>query len=53
MAFAFLWSPVADFGFRRRTWMLLMSALSGVLLAAAILLLGVDIVLTTSQLQFG
>ena len=38
MAFAFLCSPVADFGFRRRTWMLLMSTLSGVLLAAAILL---------------
>lgn len=53
MAFAFLWSPVADFGFRRRTWMLLMSALSGVLLAAAILLLGADAHLTTWLLFAG
>jgi hypothetical protein len=40
MAFAFLWSPAADFGLKRRTWMLLASALSGILLGVAILLLG-------------
>lgn len=40
MAFAFLWSPFADFGLRRRTWMLLMSAVSGVFLGTAILILG-------------
>lgn len=53
MAFAFLWSPVADFGLRRRSWMLLMSALSGVLLAAAILLLGSNAQLATWLLFAG
>jgi len=38
MAFAFLWSPIADFGLRRRTWMQISCALSGLLLGAAILL---------------
>jgi len=40
MALAFLWSPLADFGLRRRAWMLLMSAVSGVFLGTAILILG-------------
>jgi MFS transporter, PAT family, beta-lactamase induction signal transducer AmpG len=53
MAFAFLWGPLADFGFRRRTWMLLMSALSGVLLGAAILLLGANALLATWLLFAG
>jgi MFS transporter, PAT family, beta-lactamase induction signal transducer AmpG len=38
MAFAFLWSPLADFGLRRRTWMQIACALSGLLLGAGILL---------------
>jgi PAT family beta-lactamase induction signal transducer AmpG len=39
MAFYFVTSPLLDFWLRRRTWMLLVSALAGALMAAAILLL--------------
>lgn len=53
MAFAFLWSPVADFGLRRRTWMVLMSAVSGMFLGAAILLLGTHAQLATWLLVAG
>jgi MFS family permease len=53
MAFAFLYSPLADFGLRRRTWMLLMSAVSAVLLAAAILLLRTHAHLATWLLFLG
>jgi MFS transporter, PAT family, beta-lactamase induction signal transducer AmpG len=45
MAFYFVSSPLLDFGLRRRTWMLLVSALAGVLMAAAIFLLGSNMVL--------
>lgn len=45
MAFYFMSSPLLDFGMRRRTWMLLVSGLAGVLLAAAILMLGSNMVL--------
>ena len=33
----FLWAPVADFGIRRRAWLILMSALSAACLLAAVL----------------
>ncbi len=39
MALYFLWSPLIDFWLRRRTWTILLSTLSGAMLAAAILLL--------------
>ncbi|HEY9128110.1 MAG TPA: MFS transporter, partial [Acidobacteriaceae bacterium] len=39
MTLYFLWSPLVDFRLRRRTWNLVLSILSGALLAAAILLL--------------
>ena len=45
MAFYFVSSPLLDFGLRRRTWMLLVSTLAGVLMAAAILLLGSNMLL--------
>ena len=39
MALYFLWSPVVDFGLRRRTWMVLLGAVSGAMLLAGIVLL--------------
>jgi MFS family permease len=39
MAIYFLWSPLVDFWIRRRTWMVLLAALSALMLAAAVLLL--------------
>jgi MFS family permease len=39
MTLYFLWSPLVDFGLRRRTWMVLLATVSAVMLAAAILLL--------------
>src|SRR6266852_2678256 len=33
----FLWTPLADFGLRRRSWLILMSALSAACLLAAVL----------------
>ena len=40
MTLYFLWSPVVDMGLRRRTWIVLLASLSGVLLAGGIVLLG-------------
>ncbi len=39
MALYFLWSPLVDFGLRRRTWMIVLAALSGFMLGATILML--------------
>jgi len=39
LAIYFLWSPVVDFWLRRRTWTVLLSAMSGLMLGTAVLLL--------------
>lgn len=53
MTLYFLWSPVIDFWLRRRAWTVLLSALSGAMLAAAILLLGPHPRLAVWMLVFG
>ena len=53
MALYFLWSPIVDFGLRRRTWIVLLAAISGALLLAAILLLGEHALLATHLLCAG
>jgi len=53
MAFYFVFSPLLDFALRRRTWMLVTSALAGATLAAAIALLGSHILLAQWLLLAG
>jgi PAT family beta-lactamase induction signal transducer AmpG len=53
MALYFLWSPLVDFWLRRRTWMVLLAALSALMLAAAILLLAGHAQLATWMLFIG
>jgi MFS family permease len=53
MAFYFIFSPLLDFGIRRRTWMLVTSALAGASLAAAIALLGSHLLLAQWLLLAG
>jgi PAT family beta-lactamase induction signal transducer AmpG len=53
MALYFLWSPLVDFGLRRRTWMVLLAAVSAGMLAAAILLLVHHPQLATAMLVAG
>ena len=53
MALYLLWSPVVDFWLRRRTWMVLLSGLSGLMLISAILLLAHDTALATWLLFAG
>jgi PAT family beta-lactamase induction signal transducer AmpG len=53
MALYFLWSPLVDFWLRRRTWMVLLALLSGVMLGAAIVLLAAHRELATWLLFAG
>lgn len=50
MAFYFLWSPITDFGLRRRTWNLIASAGSALLMAVGILVLPAHVNLGSSLL---
>ncbi len=47
---SFLWSPLADAGFRRRTWVLLSAVLSGAAAATAILRIGGSLPVLTALL---
>ena len=53
MGLYFLWSPLTDFGLRRRTWNVIASAGSAVLMAAGILALPAHIQLATRLLFLG